>query len=123
MREESRVDILDCGHAPSPHSPITTGYGVTEDGKRHCYDCCAHRVRVRMIETGKGVLYLSGKELTDWPGKLRFPVYAGYIAKGRHNMARVRYDGQFIGPDGKRWRFTQYGDNTQIAHCRRLKAA
>lgn len=56
--------------------------------------------------------------VTDWPGKLSFPVTS--ISKGRHNMARTRYDVTFIGPDGKPWRGTQYGENTQICHCRRI---
>ena len=132
----SVVEVLECGHAESPHSDFTRGYGTDRDGSRHCYDCCAERERVAMIETGRATLYLTAPEsglpnfkpqngmrheLTDWPGKLRFLV--GYIRKGRHNIAGVRYDGHFWGPDGKRWRFTQYGNNTQIAHCKRLKVA
>ncbi len=114
------MDILDCGHGPSEHSSFTTGYGVAPNGKKHCYDCCATRESARMIETGRGTLYHTGGALTDWPGKLRFPV--SYVSRGRHNMARYRYDGRFIGPDGAMWSFTRYGDNTQIAHCRRLKS-
>lgn len=118
-------EVLECGHAESPHSAFTRGYGTDARGDRHCYDCCAKRERLAMIETGRGTLYLvrgeARDELTDWPGKLRFMV--GYIRKGRHNIAGVRYDGQFRGPDGKLWRFTQYGDNTQVAHCRRLKGS
>lgn len=56
--------------------------------------------------------------LTDWAGRLSFPVTS--ISKGRHNMAGTRYDVTFTGPDGKPWRGTQYGENTQICHCRRL---
>lgn len=112
--------LLDCGHAPSPHSDLTTGYGTDRDGKTHCYACCAETDRKAMIETGRATLYLTGKELTNWPGSLRFP--AGYVRKGRHNIARVRYDAWFTGPDGKPWHAVQYGDSTQIAHCKRVKA-
>lgn len=111
--------VLDCGHTPSPHGNITTGYGTTRDGRRECYDCCAARERAAMIATGRATLYLTGDAVTDWPGKLRFPV--GHVRKGRHNMARVRYDFRFSGPDGATWSGVQYGDNTQIAHCRRVK--
>jgi hypothetical protein len=118
------MDILDCGHSVSPHSSITTGYGLDSEGKTYCYDCCANRERQHMRDKGKTCLYLvkndaGSYELTDWPGQLRFKPH--YVYKGRHNKARVRYDGQFTGPDGATWRFTQYGDNTQIAHCKRIK--
>ena len=127
------AEILDCGHAPSPHASFTNGYGTDSDGKRKCYDCCAESMRAAMRETGRATLYLTcpergtvnhlpqhgtRHELTDWPGKLRIPVY--YISKGRHNIAGCRYDFHFRF-DGETWRGTQYGDNTQIAHCRRLK--
>lgn len=107
----------------------------------HCYQCCADSERARMIETGRATLYLSftwgtrtveGKHgerrhafgrytactVSDWAGKLSF---IGRMHIGHHNMARVRYDVTFTGPDGKAWRGTTYGDNTQICHCRRLK--
>lgn len=84
-----------------------------------------------MIETGRATLYLTvtsgvissyrsathGK-ITNWPGSLSFPCI---VRKGRHNIARVRYDANFAGPDGNRWHGVQYGDNTQIIHCKRLK--
>lgn len=116
---------LDCGHAESPHSAFTRGYGTRADGTRHCYDCCAEHERQRMIESGRATLYLTSTghdaALIDWPGNLRFPARYGYIRKGRHNIARVRYDTWFAGPDGFIWHATQYGDDTQIAHCKRTK--
>ena len=30
------------------------------------------------------------------------------------------YDVWFIGPDGKEWHGVQYGDLTQVCHCRRV---
>lgn len=112
-------EILDCGHPPSEHSNFTTGYGVDSEGRKHCYACCAERDKAEMIKTGRATLYLSGKEVSNWPESLKFRV--NYVRKGRHNMARVRYDVRFIGPDGKPWHGVQYGDNTQIVHCRRIK--
>ena len=95
--------------------------------RAHCYDCCANKERARMIETGRATLYLVNSQagigrawtVQDWAGRLCFPAHGR--TKGRHNMARVRYDVAFTGPDGKPWRATQYGYNTQIAHCRRIK--
>lgn len=131
MATEAR-EILECGHPESDHSSITRGYGWM-NGERHCYDCCAERDRYQMLETGKATLYLTLKdaftpdgnpngktgEISNWPGSLKFRT--GPIRKGRHNMARVRYDTWFTGPDGKEWHAVQYGDNTQIAHCKRVK--
>lgn len=128
--------ILDCGHMPSEHSSITTGYGRDADGKTHCYACCADGDRKRMIEDGKITLYLYDDEplgtrapgqhtnrttarVTNWPNSLSFPVR--HLTKGRHNIAQVRYDVDFVGPDGFWWHGTQYGDWTQIVHCKRTK--
>lgn len=117
--------ILDCGHKPSPHGPMTTGYGIASDGKRHCYACCAERERESMIQTGKACLYLcksdSGSwQITDWPGQMIFkPLYG--VSTGRHNWAGKRYSTQFIGPDCFIWSGVTYGENTQIHHCRRTK--
>lgn len=118
------VTTLECGHAPSIHAGFTNGWGTDEFGNRSCYECCATRERYAMIASGKGMLYLTetdGRyELSYWPGALRFPVI-GRPWKGRHNIARVRYDVDFRGPDGFIWHGTQYGNNTQIAYVKRTK--
>jgi hypothetical protein len=108
---------------------------MDSEGKRHCYACCAARDRADMRESGRAVLYLTcpergtvnmlpqhgtRHELTNWPGSLRIPVH--YIRKGRHNFAGRRYDFRFRF-EGQEWHGTQYGDNTQIAHCKRLKGS
>ena len=117
--------ILDCGHEVSNHSDFTTGYGVTPDNRRICYECCAGRERQSMLDTGKATLYLVGPDgygmayVTDWPGRLSFRALNYH--KGHHNIARVRYDVDFIGPDGYWWHGVSYGDNTQIVHCKRTK--
>ena len=128
------IKLLDCGHEPSPHSECTTGYGQDKNGKTFCYACCAENDRKAMIETGKAVLYLSKTRdakdfgdgidrsewsITNWPGSLFFPVCEP--RKSRHNIARWRYDAWFKGPDGFVWHGVQYGDNTQLCHCKRTK--
>lgn len=136
---------LECGHEPSPHSSITTGYGVDASGARHCYACCAERDKADMTRTGRATLYLSSEpyrglgcvdwanladvqgpaddrrawKITNWPGSLTFRPH--YVKRGRHNIARTRYDAWFTGPDGKPWHGVQYGDMTQVIHCRRIK--
>ena len=121
------MEILECGHVESK-------FGRDENGNRYCYACCAERDRADMIATGRATLYLierehsplamggdrSGHAVTNWPGSLEF--FTGPVRKGRHNIAGTRYDAWFTGPDGKTWHAVQYGQNTQIAHCKRLKA-
>lgn len=130
-----------CG-AECVRSAITPGYGVTDDGRKHCYTCCADLDRERMIATGRAMLYLTcapawharkphrdrdGVERTwrntsatvgNWPGSLTF---RGYCTYGAHNIAGVRYDVWFAGPDGFEWHGVTYGDNTQVCHCKRTK--
>jgi hypothetical protein len=120
----STFTCCDCGkHVEFPVEGCGTGYGYEEgDPGLFCYPCGGTRTRKRLIETGKGHLYLATNkpgrsEVTDWTGTLRLPCY---VAKGRHNMARWRYDVWFT-LDGAEWHGVQYGDYTQICHVRRLK--
>ena len=126
----TKQELLDCGHAASPHSSITTGYGVDRDGKKYCYACCAERDVASMKEHGDATMYLTKEDnphapghkrhvITNWPGSLRFVPW--HVRVGHHNIARTRYDAWFTGPDGFVWHAVQYGDNTQIAHCKRTK--
>ena len=128
------METLTCGHAPSEHSSFATGYGSDNDGNTYCYDCCADRERASMTETGSATLCLVESpnpkkigsdgtmpdvEITDWAGKLRFR--PGTMRKGQHNMARTRTDVWFRGPDGREWHGVQYGENSQVLHCKRSK--
>lgn len=135
------ADILSCGHPPSDHGPHTTGYGVTEDGKRICWTCCADADRARMIETGRATLYLVSRiapacetytgigarpgptlkyKVANWPDSLSFPVTRIRVARRGGGFGADRVDVWFTGPDGKPWHGVNRGDN-QIARCRRLK--
>lgn len=111
-----------------------TGYAeLAEDGqlKRICYQCAAERDKCDMIATGKAVLYLTtighawnapgfrDCTVSNWPGTLKFK---GRYRSGHHNIARVRYDVWFTGPNGESWHGTQYGENTQLTHCKRIKS-
>jgi hypothetical protein len=110
-----------------------TGFATDAAGNLICYACCADVDREDMTRTGKATLYLTEKrregcrteapytvwEVTNWPGSLRFA--CGTPRKGSHNMARTRRDIWFRGPDGKEWHGVQYGENTQIVHCKRVK--
>lgn len=119
---------LTCGHEPTtPRSQFSMGYGEDDAGNTYCFACCAVRDSAAMIETGKATLYMvpqyPGKwHVTNWPGSLSFPIHGGCPSEGRHNIARKQYSARFTGPDGKTWTARKYGDNTDIAHCRRLAA-
>lgn len=128
------MELLDCGHPESEHSAITRGYGKTAEGKKHCYECCAKQDRESMLRLGKTCLYLTidtevnshgsnqwvhgDHKLTNWPGS--FEIKIKCLKKGNHNIAGNRYDLWFEF-EGGQWWGVQYGDNTQIAHCKRLK--
>ena len=116
---------------------LTTGYGVDKDGNKVCFSCCGYEDKAEMILTGKAVLYLTKTDedvplssmglqplkkryyVTNWPGT--YKTHCTYHKKGRHNMAGSRYDVWFTGPDGLPWWGVQYGENTQICHCKRIK--
>lgn len=109
-----------------------TGYAeLAEDGQqiRVCYSCVAERDKRNMIADGKATLYLSDitkscnpngfGSVGNWPGTLKF---SARVRKGHHNIAHTRYDVWFTGPDNKPWHGTQYGENTQLTHCKRIKS-
>ena len=104
----------------------TFAYGKDNEGNKVCIECCGVRDKADMIETGKATLYLTMDKdgsnfITNWPGTLKIVLPSGAIRKGRHNIARTRYDVWFYGPDQKPWHGVQYGENTQIIHCKRIK--
>lgn len=109
---------LDCGHSiEKAHE-----YGTFE-GKSFCYACCAKRDEEQMEKEGRITLYLTNENgtalgtISNWPGSLKIKNVS--IRKGRHNIARTRYDVWFIHKN-REWHGVQYGDNTQLLHCRRL---
>ena len=119
------------GEVTETHYPFTTGYAVDENGGKVCYICSAKIDVAYMRKHGRIALNLtvededtpyyrtnSGK-LTNWPGSL--VIRAGQVKKGRHNIAGSRYDTWFIGPDGYRWHAVQYGEDNEVAHCKRTK--
>jgi len=40
---------------------------------------------------------------------------------GRHNIAGIRVDVWFRGPDGMPWHGVNYGHHSQLTHCKRVK--
>jgi hypothetical protein len=93
------------------------GYGRTKEGNIVCYACAAELDKADMLKNGRATLYLSDTEITNWPGTLRIKIE--YRKTGRHNIAGRRYDIWFS-LEGQHWHGVQYGDNTQICHCKRI---
>jgi hypothetical protein len=124
--------LLDCGHPVSEHESFTTGYGRDENGKTFCYACCAEGDKKYMREHGKIDLYLTFKEdengikrarITNWPASLVISSANGNCVtfrRGNHNIARTRCDVWFVF-EGENWHGTQYGEWTEIVHCKRVK--
>lgn len=119
--------------APAPGS-ITTGYGVTPEGEKVCYDCCAERDRATLADGGDPGLYLTDVRegngnglhtravVSNWPGSLKFPaVVIGRSLSYTPTGGRVpRIDAHFTDHTGRTWLFTVRGD-MQLGRARRLK--
>ena len=133
-RTGKRPDKFMCSKCKKEESVIpepyfTTGYGSDSDGNLLCYSCCAEGDKEYMRKEGKISLYLTGPHeksglssstlLSNWPGSLKIRVYSS-VRKGDHNIAGCRYDVWFKF-EGDDWHGVQYGDNTQLCHCHRLK--
>jgi hypothetical protein len=110
-----------------PSNMSTTGYGLDKSERKICFACCGELDAQTMRDTGKIALYLSAApgsiaawRITNWPGTLEFKVERA--RKGKHNIARTRTDAWFRDADGNAWHGVQYGENTQIVHCKRIGA-
>lgn len=96
-----------------------TGYGINKRDEKVCYSCCAKLTLGVMLIEGKATLYFCKDKVTDWAGELSFNVLEQ--RKSKHNFAGVRYDYWFKDRMGSLWHGYTVGNNTEIAHCRRLK--
>ena len=127
-----RFVCVDCGQEKihvNPNGCGGTGYATYRmDGieKKVCYACCAkresgvharYRARGSLLD-GEGP---EGPVVTDWPGVLKFRVRHKRV--GSHNLAGRRVDVWFTDSDGREWHGVNYGHNSQLCHCRRLRAA
>lgn len=118
-----------------PEGPGGTGYGLTPDNRKACYECCAEMDKRDMLEMiaaldrGEKVkgfcLYLSSNALkqwvvSNWPGTLKIltcrnlsrTVYALGHRIGRHDV--------WFNYGGREWHGVNLGDN-QIVRCKPLK--
>lgn len=116
-----------------PSKPHIGNYGRDKEDNKFCFDCCGKQDLEQMRTQDRITLYLTmpthgakmngqikffdGK-VSNWPGSLSLHA-TGRV--GNHNIARTRYDCWFSDPHGNKWHGVQYGDFTQLVHCRKLK--
>lgn len=116
-----------------PKKPHIGNYGKDDKGNRFCFACCGKRDLEQIKNEDRITLYLTmpthgarmngqikffdGK-VSNWPGSLSIHA-TGRV--GNHNIAGNRYDIWFTDPFGIKWHGVQYGDMTQLVHCRKLK--
>ena len=138
-----------CGrNLPTGGNGCGTGYGKDADDNVICYRCCGildldemaaakpgervtfyltfHRAgdppHMRLHPYPGRPSWIVGQGyISNWPGSFRFEVKN--IKVSWHNIARVRYDTWFQDHTGAWWWGVQYGDQTQIIHCMKLKHA
>lgn len=120
-----------CGEVKPAKGKVGPAYGMKErdnpQQKPICFDCCGVNDKADMVNSGKATLYLTEtkegnntkRTVTNWPDSLTFPVI--HYWAGRHNIARIRHNVNFVGPDGFVWYGVTYGNETQICHCKRTK--
>jgi len=128
MREH-RFKCFKCKRDKTHTSDFTTGYGEDAKSRKFCWSCIGEMDWRTMREKGHSKnlpLYLTAHDglvgkgkVTNWPGTLSFPIRG--LHKGAHNIAGTRYDFWFTDKDGQTWHGVQYGEYTQIAHCRRVR--
>lgn len=124
---EIRLFTCDvCGENKSHISNYTTGCRIDKDGCKTCFECCGKQDMADLLALpvgGRSYLYLTKDDkgqwiVSNWPGTLKIAVPAP--RKGRHNIARTRYDVWFS-LEGAHFHGVQYGEWTQICHVRRIK--
>lgn len=121
---------IRCGKTKPVNHDGGTGYATRVPGfdeeDRICYDCCGELDgnELRKMQPGeKTALYWDGKVITNWPGTLKITPTRSY--KTVHHTPRSywrEYKTHIWFMFGGSWFYGyQIGQNTQIAHIRRIK--
>lgn len=111
--------LLECGHEPSEHSSISTGYATDPStGNRSCYECCATQDADWMAKGLPIPLYDTDTHVTNWPGSLKIRITSRNISP--HNIAGTRHHITFTFA-GLDWYGDRYGDSTELVLCHPYK--
>jgi len=119
------MEKLDCGHTlvKNGGDGIGVGYGINKDGKKFCYQCCAIQDIEYMATHDRICLYLTTINekwvVTNWPNSLQMAATVSIKPNG-HNWGITRRDAWFTDANNNKWWGVQYGDNTEIIHCKKL---
>lgn len=121
MKHEFTCSV--CHEHKTHESDFSTGYGKDKDNNIVCFDCCGKQDAISLEQLKpkeKFYMYLDAKKqtLSNWPGTFKIKLHG--IRTGRHNIAGKRYDTWF-NYKGNNYHAVQYGDNTMVAHIRRIK--
>lgn len=93
------IEKLDCGHEPTPSSPISTGRSIDHDGFTRCYPCSDAAEAADMSKSDSYVAYvdMSGQNVTTWCG--------GHLARVLHCIpdGEKRHPFDCVDANGNRW--------------------
>jgi hypothetical protein len=98
-----------------------TGYATDAHGNKTCYECCGKQDEKELASMQPGektVMYWDGKQITNWPGTLKISPYRTTSAP--HNIGGRKTNIWFTFA-GNHFYAYQIGNNSQIAHIRRIK--
>ena len=104
--------MLDCGHAESPHSEYTRGYGEDSEGKKYCYDCCHARDLESIQRAEPFTGYLTRGQggskwvVSNWPGQKLLTVtqhWSMLLFSGPIGMERKIYHIRAVDEQGRAW--------------------
>lgn len=124
------MDTFKCS-ACKETKPVQTSGGtgfdtVLNTNEKICYDCCGKQDLQEMKDAKPGEcfrLYLDAEKhpyvVSNWAGTLIFNCYCSN--NGTNNIAKTRIDVWFDNDEIGHWWGVQYGDQTQICHCTKLK--
>lgn len=128
ISEKSSLRFFTCSHCKEEKfskDNFTTGYGVDREGNFVCFDCCGKEDREVLISMNAGKvtevnLYYNEKEgfVTNWPGSLKIKV--AFKNKAKHNWGLPRFNFWFYLAGSEFYGYV-IGNNTEIAHVKKLK--
>lgn len=101
---------------------ISTGYGINQQNKKVCFDCCAKEDKENLLNSKIGdkfTFYYSDSYISNWPGTLKIPVQ--YIRNNKHNWYGVKRVDVWFTFEGLRFWGLHVGSSHQLITVTRIK--